>query len=93
MWLPEIVFVYLRINKNGESQKIKVMKKQELFSDYLDSVITMLEECGIEDIDGVRKCKSFSNLMVPMVYYHEIWTKEEAMEMFESFGKDLATAK
>jgi len=29
MWLPEIVFVYLRINKNGESQKIKVMKNQE----------------------------------------------------------------
>tara|TARA_R110000822_G_scaffold298863_1_gene421736 strand:+ start:106 stop:348 length:243 start_codon:yes stop_codon:yes gene_type:complete len=26
MWLPTIGFVYLRINKNGESHKIKVMK-------------------------------------------------------------------
>ena len=69
------------------------MNKQELFSDYLDNVITMLEECGIEDIEGVKKCKSFSNLMVPMVYHHEIWTKEEAMEMFESFGKYLVPIK
>jgi len=67
------------------------MKKQELFSDYLDSVITMLEECGFEDIEDVKSCKSFSNLMVPMVYDYEIWTKEEAMEMFEAFGKDLVS--
>ena len=26
MWVTQMVFVYLRINKNGESQKIKVMK-------------------------------------------------------------------
>ena len=29
MWLPTMGFVYLRINKNGESQKIKVMKIDE----------------------------------------------------------------
>ena len=29
MWLPEDLFVYLRINKNGESHKIRVMFKVE----------------------------------------------------------------
>jgi hypothetical protein len=36
-WLPNPSFVYLRINKNGESQKIKVMTSKEKFFQWLRS--------------------------------------------------------
>jgi hypothetical protein len=70
MWLPEMVFVYLRINKNGESQKIKVMKfeivsKEMLVelkdaftnfeSDYSNEVLMMLENVKVGDIITINK--------------------------------------
>ena len=65
-----MVFVYLRINKNGESQKIKVMKfeivsKEMLVelkdaftnfeSDYSNEVLMMLENVKVGDIITINK--------------------------------------
>ena len=69
-WLPNPSFVYLRINKNGESQKIKVMKfkivsKEMLVelkdaftnfeSDYSNEVLMMLENVKVGDIITINK--------------------------------------
>ena len=70
MWVTQMVFVYLRINKNGESHKIKVMKfeivsKEMLVelkdaftnfeSDYSNEVLMMLENVKVGDIITINK--------------------------------------
>ena len=70
MWVTQMGFVYLRINKNGESQKIKVMKfeivsKEMLVelkdaftnfeSDYSNEVLMMLENVKVGDIITINK--------------------------------------
>ena len=57
MWVTQMGFVYLRINKNGESQKIKVMKTKIEFKQH---AIEMLEK-RFNEVPDISRMKRVTN--------------------------------